>query len=84
MAKKLGDMRDLDRGHAVFGENVLDSADEAVQIGDVSEDMPGQEEPGGPVLVTKDPGQSVIEEIHDGRDAAFDGPGGNILGRLDA
>ena len=56
MAKKLGDMRDLDRGHAVLGENVLDPTDEPVKIGDVSEDMPGQEEPGGSVLFTKGAG----------------------------
>src|SRR5262245_33358152 len=81
---QLCQMRHFNNRHAVLRQELLDPADETVQIGNMSEDVAGQKKTGQSVLLTELPGQTFIKEIDDSRDAAFDGGGGNVLGRFDA
>jgi hypothetical protein len=84
MTKKFREMRNLDDRHTVLGQDMLDAANEAMQIGHVSQHMACQKQPGRPMLVAQSLSGPLVEKIHHGRNAVLDGSGGNVLGRLDA
>ncbi len=75
---------ELDRDDALRGEDAIHAGGEVVEVGDVGEDVVGDEEVGAAALGGEPVGDRAAEELHDGLDALGAGGLGDVGGGLDA